>query len=111
MDIADLDDRDRAVLNAFQGGFPVVQRPFEPAAHALRSRGIESEPADLLERVQRLDEEGVLTRFGALINAEEIGGNASLVAMHAPRTATRRSPSSSTNAARSRTTTSANTRT
>ncbi|AHG04553.1 heme biosynthesis protein [Halobacterium sp. DL1] len=84
MDIADLDDRDRAVLNAFQGGFPVVQRPFEPAAHALRSRGIESEPADLLERVQRLDEEGVLTRFGALINAEEIGGNASLVAMHAP---------------------------
>ena len=84
MDIADLDDRDRAVLNAFQGGFPVVQRPFEPAAHALRSRGIDIEPADLLDRVRRLDEEGVLTRFGALINAEEIGGSASLVAMHAP---------------------------
>nr|WP_208288692.1 Lrp/AsnC family transcriptional regulator [Halobacterium sp. R2-5] len=84
MDIADLDDRDRAVLNAFQGGFPVVHRPFEPAAHALRSRGVDIEPAELLERVQRLDDEGVLTRFGALINAEEIGGNASLVAMHAP---------------------------
>jgi DNA-binding Lrp family transcriptional regulator len=84
MDIADLDDQDRAVLNAFQGGFPVVQRPFEPAAHELRSRGVEVDAADLLERVRRLDEADVLTRFGALINAEEIGGTASLVAMHAP---------------------------
>ncbi|MXR21019.1 Lrp/AsnC family transcriptional regulator [Halobacterium sp. PCN9] len=84
MEVADLDDRDRAVLNAFQGGFPVVHRPFEPAAHALRSRGIDVDPAGLLDRVQRLDDEGVLTRFGALINAEEIGGAASLVAMHAP---------------------------
>jgi len=84
MDIADLDDRDRAVLNAFQGGFPVVHRPFEPAAHALRSRGVDVEPAGLLDRVRHLDDEGVLTRFGALINAEEIGGSASLVAMHAP---------------------------
>jgi DNA-binding Lrp family transcriptional regulator len=84
MDIGDLDDRDRAVLNAFQGGFPVVQRPFEPAAQALRSRGVEMDADELLERVRRLDDEGVLTRFGALINAEEIGGAASLVAMHAP---------------------------
>ncbi|MFC3477225.1 siroheme decarboxylase subunit beta [Halobacterium litoreum] len=84
MDIADLDDRDRAVLNAFQGGFPVVEHPFEPAAHALRSRGVEMTPDDLLDRVRTLDDEGVLTRFGALINAEEIGGSASLVAMHAP---------------------------
>jgi len=84
MDIGELDDRDRAVLNAFQGGFPVVQRPFEPAAQALRSRGVEMGGDELLERVQRLNDEGVLTRFGALINAEEIGGAASLVAMHAP---------------------------
>ena len=32
MDMGELDDRDRAVLNAFQGGFPVVERPFESAA-------------------------------------------------------------------------------
>ncbi|AAG20000.1 siroheme decarboxylase subunit beta [Halobacterium salinarum] len=84
MDIGDLDDRDRAVLNAFQGGFPVVQRPFEPAAEALRSRGVEFSATELRDRVRTLDENGVLTRFGALINAEEIGGAASLVAMHAP---------------------------
>jgi DNA-binding Lrp family transcriptional regulator len=84
MDIADLDDRDRAILNAFQGGFPVVQRPFEPAAKALQSRGVDVDAGELLERIQALDEGDILTRFGALINAEEIGGNASLVAMYAP---------------------------
>ncbi|QLD90655.1 Lrp/AsnC family transcriptional regulator [Natronomonas salina] len=79
-----LDRLDRAVVNAFQGGFPVVAEPFEPAAEALRERGVDVTADELLERVQALDEEGVLTRFGALINAQEIGGAATLVAMHAP---------------------------
>ena len=81
---AGLDRIDRAVINAFQGGFPVVEEPFEPAAEALRARGVDVSGAELLERVQRLDDDGVLTRFGALINAQEIGGAATLVAMHAP---------------------------
>jgi DNA-binding Lrp family transcriptional regulator len=80
----DLDQFDRAILNAFQGGFPVVEQPFEPAAQALHGRGIECTAAELLERIRRLDEEGVLSRFGALVDAEAIGGTATLVAMHAP---------------------------
>jgi len=83
-DEVDLSERDRAVVNAFQGGFPVVERPFEPAAAALRERGIEITDDELLERVRTLDDEGVLTRFGPLVNAQEIGGTATLVAMHAP---------------------------
>jgi len=79
-----LDRADRAVVNAFQGGFPVVERPFEPAAAALSDHGVELTGIDLLERVRRLDEEGVLSRFGPLVNAEAIGGTATLVAMHAP---------------------------
>ncbi|HMB50933.1 MAG TPA: Lrp/AsnC family transcriptional regulator [Natronoarchaeum rubrum] len=79
-----LDERDRAIVNAFQGGFPVVEEPFEPAAAALRERGVDLDADELLARVQELDEEGTLTRFGALINAQEIGGAATLVAMHAP---------------------------
>ncbi|POG55691.1 siroheme decarboxylase subunit beta [Haloferax marisrubri] len=81
---ADLSRLDRAIVNAFQGGFPVVERPFEPAAAALRERGVDATATDLCERVRTLDEEGVLSRFGALVNAEEIGGTATLVAMHAP---------------------------
>jgi DNA-binding Lrp family transcriptional regulator len=82
--MTDLDATDRAVLNAFQGGFPVTEDPYEPAAAALGEVGIDVSAADLHERVCRLDREGVLTRFGALINAEAIGGTATLVAMHAP---------------------------
>jgi len=81
---ADLSTLDRAVVNAFQGGFPVVERPFEPAAAALRERGVDVDAEGLLAAVRDLDERGVLSRFGALVNAEEIGGAATLVAMHAP---------------------------
>ncbi|MFB1065714.1 Lrp/AsnC family transcriptional regulator [Natrinema sp. H-ect4] len=80
----DLTKRERAVVNAFQGGFPVVERPFEPAAAAMRERGVDIDAAELLETIQDLDERGVLSRFGALVNAQEIGGAATLVAMHAP---------------------------
>ncbi|MDS0283582.1 Lrp/AsnC family transcriptional regulator [Haloarcula onubensis] len=75
---------DSAICNAFQGGFPVVSRPFDAAAAALADHGIDITGAELLERVQELDERGVLSRFGALINAEAIGGTATLVATHAP---------------------------
>ncbi|AZQ15179.1 Lrp/AsnC family transcriptional regulator [Halorubrum sp. PV6] len=81
---ADLTALDRGIINAFQGGFPVVERPFEPAAAALRERGVDVTGPELCDRVRELDEEGILSRFGALVNAEEIGGAASLVAMHAP---------------------------
>ena len=79
-----LDSVDRAVVNAFQGGFPVVAEPFDPAAAALRDRGVDVSGEELLERVRRLDEAGTLTRFGALIDAGEIGGTATLVATCAP---------------------------
>ena len=81
---ADLTTLDRGIINAFQGGFPVTERPFEPAAAALRDHGVDVTGPELCERVRELDEEGILSRFGALVNAEEIGGAASLVAMHAP---------------------------
>ena len=81
---ADLSALDRAIINAFQGGFPVTHRPFEPAAAALGDHGVEVTASALCERVRELDDTGVLSRFGALVNAEAIGGAASLVAMHAP---------------------------
>ena len=75
---------DRGIINAFQGGFPVVERPFEPAAAALCDRGVDVSPTELRERIAHLDGDGTLSRFGALVNAEEIGGTATLVAMSAP---------------------------
>ncbi|ELZ22073.1 siroheme decarboxylase subunit beta [Natrinema limicola] len=80
----DLTARERAVVNAFQGGFPVVERPFEPAAAAMRDNGVDIDATGLLETIRELDDRGVLSRFGPLVNAQEIGGAATLVAMHAP---------------------------
>ncbi|GAB7019732.1 siroheme decarboxylase subunit beta [Halostagnicola bangensis] len=80
----DLSERERAVVNAFQGGFPVTERPFEPAASAMAERGVDITAGELLETIADLDERGVLSRFGPLVNAQEIGGAATLVAMHAP---------------------------
>ena len=80
----DLTERERAVVNAFQGGFPVVDRPFEAAAAAMSDRGVEIDATTLRETVRELDARGVLSRFGPLVNAQEIGGAATLVAMHAP---------------------------
>ena len=34
--MTELDATDRAMLNAYQGGFPVVAEPYEPAAAVLR---------------------------------------------------------------------------
>lgn len=84
MSTEELDRTDRAIINGFQGGFPVTPRPFEAAADALDDRSIDVTANELLERIRTLSEEGILTRFGPLINAEAIGGTATLVAMHAP---------------------------
>lgn len=79
-----LDRTDRAIINGFQGGFPATERPFEAAARALGDRSIDVTAEELLARIRALSDDGVLTRFGPLINAEAIGGTATLVAMHAP---------------------------
>lgn len=74
-----LDQVDKDIINAFQGGFPVAKRPFREAAEEI---GIGEE--EIIERIRRLDEEGYLSRFGAIIDANEIGGTATLVAMKVP---------------------------
>ena len=74
-----MDTFDRNIVNALQDGIDVCDRPFAAIAQRL---AISEE--DLLERVQRLLDEGVLTRFGPLFQAERLGGSLSLCAMRVP---------------------------
>lgn len=74
-----LDEIDRRVINALQGGFPICERPFDAAATSL---GITGE--ELIERIRRLLEARVLTRFGPLYNADRMGGANVLAAMSVP---------------------------
>ena len=74
-----MDDIDRRIVNALQGGFPVVARPFAAAA---RDLGIDE--GTLLVKLKHLLEQGVLTRFGPLYNADRLGGAFTLCAMSVP---------------------------
>jgi DNA-binding Lrp family transcriptional regulator len=74
-----LDDVDRAIVNALQGGFPLVERPYAEAASAL---GLTED--QLIARLARLLERGTLTRFGPLFQVERAGGAFVLAAMAVP---------------------------
>jgi DNA-binding Lrp family transcriptional regulator len=74
-----LDATDAKIINSLQGGFPVCEQPFATAAKRL---GLNEN--DLLERIKRLRETGVLSRFGPMYNAEAMGGAFCLCAMAVP---------------------------
>ncbi|CAA7611380.1 Protein NirG [Magnetospirillum sp. LM-5] len=74
-----IDDTDRAIINALQGGFPVCDRPFRVAAELL---GLTE--TDLITRIARLRADGVLSRFGPMYNADRFGGHNTLVAIEVP---------------------------
>jgi siroheme decarboxylase len=74
-----LDAVDRAVINALQEGLPLTLAPYAEAAAAL---GIAE--AELIERLKRLLDTGVLTRFGPFFDAAALGGAFCLCAMSVP---------------------------
>jgi DNA-binding Lrp family transcriptional regulator len=71
-----MDSVDRDILNQLQRGFPLTQRPYKDAATQL---GIEE--AELLQRLQNMLDQGILTRFGPMYHAERMGGGLTLAAM------------------------------
>lgn len=74
-----LDASDRRIINSLQGGFPVCERPYARAAESL---GLAEE--ELIGRIGKLVQAGVLSRFGPLYNADRLGGTAMLAAMAVP---------------------------
>jgi DNA-binding Lrp family transcriptional regulator len=74
-----MDALDRQLVDVLQRGIPVCERPFADisARFALTAE-------ELLARVSRLLDEGVLTRFGPLFDAEALGGAVTLAALSAP---------------------------
>ncbi|OMH36290.1 protein nirG [Motiliproteus sp. MSK22-1] len=74
-----MDTTDRALINEYQSGFPLCSEPY---AEVGRHLGIEE--AEVISRISRLLESGVLTRFGPLFNIEAFGGQFTLTAMEVP---------------------------
>ncbi|MCK7543822.1 Lrp/AsnC family transcriptional regulator [Marinobacter bryozoorum] len=70
---------ERAVINRLQCGLPLVRYPYAAVAEEL---GISE--ADLLHTLRDLLERKVLTRFGPMFHAGEMGGGLTLAAMRIP---------------------------
>lgn len=74
-----MDATDRNIINRLQRGFPISERPYLEVAKEL---GIEEEA--LIQRIDKMLETGLLSRFGPMYNVERMGGIYSLVAMKVP---------------------------
>lgn len=77
--IGNIDDIDKAIINTLHGGLEICERPYLEAAQRL---GLDE--SDLIARLARMREEGVVTRIGPLYQIERIGGAFTLAALHAP---------------------------
>jgi DNA-binding Lrp family transcriptional regulator len=73
------DELDRRIINALHGGFPLCDEPYRVVAEQL---GIDS--GELLQRLEQMLHDKVLTRFGPLFQVERIGGAFVLAALAVP---------------------------
>ena len=67
---------DRKIINHLQGGFPLVENPWDEL-----SRQLDIPVDEMICRVERMTSEGILSRFGPIYNAEKMGGGLTLAAM------------------------------
>lgn len=77
--MTELDTVDRAVLERLQAEFPLVPRPFATLAEALNL-----DEDQLLARVRRLKEAGIIRQIGAIFDTRRLGYQSTLVAFHVP---------------------------
>ena len=74
-----MDALDRRIINELQREFPLDERPFQILAERF-----DSSEAELIKRVQKLLDDGTLSRFGPMYHAEKLGGALTLCALAAP---------------------------
>ena len=67
-DFRPLDDTDRRIIQATQAGLPLTPRPYQAIAEQL---GVEA--ADVMRRMQRMLDLGIIRRIGAVPNHYALG--------------------------------------
>ncbi len=74
-----LDDADRAILNRIQSDFPITSEPFRTVAEEL-----DLDPDEVIRRVARLKETGIIRRIGGNFVPEKLGFVSTLCAARVP---------------------------
>ena len=75
----DMDDIDRAIINEIQSDFPMEARPFQELGKRLKLSEDE-----ILDRVKRLKEDGVIRRIGGNFNSKKLNFTSTLCAAKVP---------------------------
>lgn len=74
-----LDDKDKRILNRIQTRFPITMRPFKTIAEEL-----EMTEDDVIDRVKKLKDNGVIRRIGGNFVPEKVGFVSTLCAAKVP---------------------------
>jgi len=74
-----LDELDKAILNLIQSSFPITPRPYAAVGDMV---GLSEE--EVVARVQRLVDTGVIRRIGANFNSRQLGYTSTLCAAEVP---------------------------
>ena len=74
-----LDRIDRKILQIIQSDFPLVERPYLQIAESV---GITE--GEVLERIWRMQKQGLIRRLGGLFNSRKLGYTGTLCAMQVP---------------------------
>jgi len=77
--LKELDPADRRLINTIQLDFPLDSRPFRTLGDQI---GISE--GEVIERLKRLTDLGVIRRIGPILNTNKIGGSSTLVAIRVP---------------------------
>lgn len=75
-----MDDIDKKILNEIQSNFPIARRPY----HELGKR-INIPENEALERVKKLQSEGIIRRIGANFNSRKLNFTSTLCAARVPK--------------------------
>ena len=76
---ATIDETDRAILNRIQSDFPITSRPYLTIA-----RELDLSENDVLKRVLRLKESGIIRRIGGNFTPDKLGFVSTLCAAKVP---------------------------
>ena len=74
-----LDEADRRIINRIQSDFPITSRPYEAIA-----RELDLDENDVLERVRKLKESGIIRRIGGNFVPGRLGYVSTLCAARVP---------------------------
>jgi DNA-binding Lrp family transcriptional regulator len=79
MNMQEIDDADKAILNRIQSDFPITSRPYRTIAEDL---GLSE--GEVLKRVSRLKASGIIRRIGGNFKPEKLGFVSTLCAAKVP---------------------------